>query len=113
MLEFSALSGFMRIQEMRSGFLHLKKKVENERPKNFFEITAIRDVMIDPETGRVSPFEYDCELDEPRWSVVSFDKIEAGGLTYAQASALMNELNFQGVSGLCTVTDEAASRVRG
>ncbi len=98
---------------MRSGFLHLKKKVENERPKNFFEITAIRDVMIDPETGRVSPFEYDCELDEPRWSVVSFDKIEAGGLTYAQASALMNELNFQGVSGLCTVTDEAASRVRG
>ncbi len=102
----------MRIQEMKSGFLHLKKRMENEGPQNYFETTAIRDVMIDPETGDVSPFEFACELDEPRWSVVSFDKLEAGGLTYAQAFALMNELNLHGVAGLCTVTDEAASRVR-
>ena len=94
---------------MKSGFLHLKKRMENERPKTYFETPAIDDVMIDPETGIASPLEVDCELDEPRWSVVSFDKVEAGGLTYAQASVLMNELDSRGVAGLCTVTDDAAA----
>lgn len=101
----------MRIQEMKSGFLHLKKRMENERPKNYFDPHGIADVMIDPETGNASPLESDCELDEPRWSVLSFEKQEAGGLTYAQASALMDELDSHGVAGLCTVTDEAAARL--
>lgn len=52
-----------------------------------------------------------CELDEPSWSVVSFDKCEANGLTYAQAAVLMAELDFHGVAGLCIVTDEAAANV--
>ncbi len=102
----------MRIQEMKSGFLHLKKKMENERPENYFETHAIQDVMIDPETGDILPLECDCELDEPCWAVVSFDKIEAGGLVHAQASELINELDSQGVTGLCIITDEAASRMR-
>ena len=101
----------MRIQEMKSGFLHLKNRMENERPNNYFESHSIADAGVDPETGNASPLGFDCELDEPSWSVVSFDKHEAGGLTYAQASALMKELDSRGVAGLCTVTDEAATRL--
>jgi len=52
------------------------------------------------------------ELSEPRWSVVSFDKREAGGLTYPEAEAKMDELLARNVYGLCIVTDEAASNVR-
>ena len=52
------------------------------------------------------------ELAMPQWSVVSFDKCEASGLTYAEAAKLMGEMEAAGVYGLCIVTDEAASRVR-
>lgn len=51
------------------------------------------------------------ELDEPIWSVVSFDRCEASGLTYAAAAQKMAELDAGKVSGLCVVTDEAASRI--
>ena len=53
----------------------------------------------------------DCELDEPRWSVVSFDKTEGSGLTYDQAVSLLFELDARDVSGLCIVTDAAASNI--
>lgn len=53
-----------------------------------------------------------CELDEPRWSVVSFDRLEARGLTYSKAIKVMFDLEIEGVSGLCIVTDEAAKRKR-
>jgi hypothetical protein len=52
-----------------------------------------------------------CELDEPCWAVVSFDEAEAGGLTYRQAAKLLDELELNGISGLCIVTDEAAKRL--
>jgi hypothetical protein len=51
------------------------------------------------------------ELDEPIWSVVSFEKCEASGLTYSEAAAKLVELEARKVSGLCIVTGEAASRV--
>jgi hypothetical protein len=51
------------------------------------------------------------ELNEPRWSVVSFDKREATGLTYTQAEAKMDELLGQRVYGLCIVTDSAGEKV--
>lgn len=51
------------------------------------------------------------ELQETRWSVVSFDKREAGGLTYPQAEEKMAELLAKKVYGLCIITDEAARRV--
>lgn len=50
------------------------------------------------------------ELLEPRWSVISFEKCEAGGLTYATALQKMAELESNRISGLCIVTDEAAER---
>lgn len=51
------------------------------------------------------------ELREPFWSVISFEKCEAGGLTYAQAEQKLSELDAQNVSGLCIVTDETAARI--
>ena len=102
----------MRIQEMKSGFLHLKKKVENERPGNYFETPAAQDEFIDWETGVGRPLGSICELDEPLWSLVSFAQTEAGGLNYAQATALMKELDTHDVAGLCIVTDKAAFRIR-
>jgi hypothetical protein len=54
---------------------------------------------------------YRSELDLPQWSVVSFDKCEAAGLTYDAASNLMSEKDTAGVYGLCIVTDEAAAKV--
>ncbi|MCY7344639.1 MAG: hypothetical protein LH614_00305 [Pyrinomonadaceae bacterium] len=52
------------------------------------------------------------ELSEPRWSVVSFEKCAAGNLTYAQAERKLAELAAEKVSGLCIITDEAASRIK-
>jgi len=54
----------------------------------------------------------DSELDLPQWSVVSFDKCEASGLTYTSAAKLMSEKEAAGVYGLCIVTDEAAIRIK-
>jgi len=51
------------------------------------------------------------ELDQPRWSVVSFDACEAGGLTYSAAAKLLTEKEAAGVYGLCIVTDDAAARI--
>ena len=76
--------------------------MECEAPENAFGPTTVAA----PERGQ----ETACELDEPLWSVVSFDKREAGGLTYRQAAALMTELNAHGINGLCIITDHAAKR---
>lgn len=51
------------------------------------------------------------ELREMRWSVISFEKTEAGNLTYAQAEQKLSELEAQKVSGLCIVTNETAERI--
>lgn len=52
------------------------------------------------------------ELATGRWSVISFDRCEASGLTYPQAAEMRLELEKQKVAGLCIVTDEAAGRVK-
>lgn len=51
------------------------------------------------------------ELSLARWAVISFERCEASGLTYEQAAAKLAELEGQGITGLCIVTDEAAARV--
>lgn len=91
----------MKIQEMRSGIPHLSKKLEVVRRENVLNFQGQPVVEAPPV----------CELDEPRWSVVSFDKREAGSLRYAEAAGLMSILDARGVAGLCVVTDEAANRL--
>ena len=94
----------MRIQEMRSGMTHLRKKVQDEQTA---DILALKADAAESVPVRSEPV---CELTEPIWSVVSFDELEAGGLTHSQASVLAADLEASGVSGLCIVTDEAARR---
>lgn len=97
----------MKIQEMRSGISHLNKRVEVETRDNVFEMRPISEPLAEsaPEPVTVN------ELDEPRWSVISRDQREAGGLTYRQASELIAELDAHKISGLCIITDDAASRM--
>ena len=97
----------MKIQEMRSGILHLSKKMGDQTQNNF---TGTLEDGVEADAGL--PLAADCELEEPRWSVISFKQIEAGGLTYKQAAALMSELDAYDAPGLCIVTDEAAARIR-
>ncbi len=51
------------------------------------------------------------ELQQPIWSVVSFESVAVSGLHYDEAVRWVEKLNSQKVSGLCSVTDEAAGRV--
>ena len=51
------------------------------------------------------------ELNEPCWSVVTFETRAAKNLTYEQAAEKLRELAEQRVSGLCIITDEAAERI--
>lgn len=51
------------------------------------------------------------ELTLPQWSVISFEDVAAGGLSYDEAAKLMAELRQQKISGLCIITDEAAARI--
>ncbi len=99
----------MRIQEMRSGLEHLKKRTESESEENFFDFR----LSLEPDLSWPGPaVEAKSELDEPFWSLVSFDQIEAGGLTYRQAAELMSLLDSHGITGLCVITDEAAARMK-
>ena len=52
------------------------------------------------------------ELEASVWSVVSFEGLESGGLTYAAAREKLAELDAQKKTGLCIVTDQAAARLR-
>lgn len=52
------------------------------------------------------------ELDSPVWAVISFERVEAGGLDHASASRLMEALQEKDVPGLCIVTNDAAERIK-
>ena len=97
----------MKIQEMRSGILHLNRKMENERRDNILEMPRVNETATKP----VLPSAPDGELNEPRWSVISFERREAVGLTYSKAAVLLSELDAHDVAGLCIVTNEAAARI--
>jgi len=51
------------------------------------------------------------ELNEARWSVVSFEKCVAKNLTYSQAEEKLVKLGAEKIAGLCIVSDEAAARI--
>ena len=51
------------------------------------------------------------ELDEPRWSVVSFESRLASRLSYDAAAQKLKKYEARKVAGLCIVTDEAAARI--
>ncbi len=77
-------------------------------PHDIFDMNSILEPDLMPEP---TVPELKSELDEPGWSVVSFDQIEAEGLTYRQAAELIHLLDSHGTSGLCVITDNAAARM--
>jgi len=104
----------MRIQEMRSGLPHLRKRRAVAGQNNFFGDRIAKEAFIESLSKFIESDEPEvigCDIEQPIWSVVSFDKLEAGGLTYAQAAKLIGELDVNGVAGLCIVTDAAASHM--
>ena len=52
------------------------------------------------------------ELVEERWAVISERGCEAAGLPHEEAAQLVRRLLEEKLSGLCVVTDDAASRLR-
>ncbi|MBC7929385.1 MAG: hypothetical protein H7Z38_02360 [Rubrivivax sp.] len=52
------------------------------------------------------------ELNERLWAVISERGREAEGLAYAEAGTLARQLRAEKLSGLCVVTDAAASHLR-
>jgi hypothetical protein len=98
----------MKIQEMRPGVLQLNRRLEEVRQEVFFDEPADQE---QPPADEPAPV-ISSELDEPCWSVVSFDRREAAGLSYDQAFDLVSALDGRGIAGLCIVTDEAARRLK-
>ena len=96
---------------MRPGILHFKKRTDDDdrHDENVPEPSDAAFAAEEPAEVKIEPIE--SELNEPRWSLVSFERREAGGLTYPQAARLMEELHSNGMAGLCIVTDAAASRM--
>lgn len=99
---------------MRSGLPHLRKRRASVGHNNFFGDRIAKEAFIESLTEFIEADEPEideCEMDQPVWSVVSFDKVEARGLTYSQAVNLIDELDAKRVAGLCIVTDEAAAHI--
>ena len=95
---------------MRPGILHLDNRMQAERQQESLDLPLVTSAVAEPDAAPAVAA--NCELDEPRWAVISFEQIETGGLTYSQATALTDELDAHKVAGLCIVTDEAAARMR-
>ena len=51
------------------------------------------------------------ELNERRWAVLSERGREESGLSYEEAAGLIARLRGERLSGLCVITDEAASHL--
>ena len=83
------------------------EKKENQKKAPVDEQTAA------VEEKKNSTGEFPDELRLPVWSVISFEKCEASGLTYTEAEQKLSELDAQKFSGLCIVTDEVAARISG
>lgn len=72
--------------------------------------TAVENEINKPETVWNENAEELSELVQPIWSVISFEAVAVSGLTYQEAQIWLRKLKNQNVSGLCIITDEAASR---
>lgn len=87
-------------------------EIENEENHISDEAATAQNPEIAPAVEAVSDEFFQSELNDPRWSVVSFEKSEATELTYDEAAKKLQELEINGVFGLCIVTNEAAKKVK-
>jgi hypothetical protein len=55
---------------------------------------------------------YSSEWEQPCWSVVTYETVAVSNLTYNEALSWIEKLKSQKVSGLCIVTNAAATRTQ-
>ncbi len=77
---------------------HSETEMKKKKEKKSAEAPAVE------ETGK-------SELDARIWSLITFDRCAASGLTHWEAAEKLEKLKSEKVSGLCIVTDEAAARM--
>jgi hypothetical protein len=87
-------------------------EIENEENQKSDETATAQNTEIAPAVEAVSDENFPSELNEPRWSVISFEKCEATDLVYDEAALKLQKLAANDVSGLCIVTNEAAQKVK-
>ena len=99
---------------MRSGRAYLGKRSSGSGIRGF-EQRELREVLLPARVEKVRETPPrnlpQSDLEKNQWSVVSFDGVEAGGLTYDQASRLIKVLGDYGLNGLCIITDVAALKI--
>ncbi len=86
-------------------------EIENEENQKSDETATAQNIEIAPAVEAVSDENFPSELNEPRWSVISFEKCEATDLTYDKAARKLQKLAANNISGLCIVTNKAAQKV--
>lgn len=86
----------------------LKDRARKENPMASGK-KAARKKKVAPADKPGSKRTFSSELSEPQWSVVTFEKLAASGLTYDEAVIWAEKLAKQGANGICIVTDRAAS----
>ena len=74
-----------------------KMEVENDENHKADEATTAQNTEIAPAVEAVSDEIFPCELNDPRWSVISFEKCEATNLTYYEAAQKAQEFATNGV----------------
>ncbi|MEZ5427814.1 MAG: hypothetical protein R2747_16210 [Pyrinomonadaceae bacterium] len=85
--------------------------MSEEKKEDLKEVVTAQEEKVVPAEEAASEEDFSSELNEPRWSVVTFEKCVARGLTYDEAFQKMEELRKENLSGLCILTDEAAARI--
>lgn len=93
----------MEVSKIKTGLRHQRIEMKKEKFDNPGETpTAEEEIAVG---------EFQSELAEPLWSVVTFDECAASGLQYDEAVETLRRLEAEKVSGLCIVTDDAAARI--
>ncbi len=86
-------------------------KTIKEENQESDEAATAQKTEVAPAVEAVSDDVFSSEMNEPRWSLVSFETLLAANLTYDEAAALMKDFTAKKTSGLCVITDEAAARI--
>ena len=86
-------------------------EIENKENQKSDEAATAQNTETAPAVEAASDENFPSELNEPRWSVISFEKCEAIDLTYDEAARKLQKLAANNISGLCIVTNEAAQKV--
>lgn len=87
-------------------------KPENQENRKSEKAASARKTKVAPAKKAASNKDFTSELNSSHWSVVSFETCLASGLTYDIAAKKMKRFTAKKISGLCIITDEAASRIK-